>query len=157
MSFSVNSQSIDSMINFKNYDNHTSLCIISYTHDSTDCGEWGGHSEQITIRRFNGKLKINYIRKSSDCENVTKEKKSGSQIEYSDTLTVIKQEYVKIYLKELLEHTPNKGHPEYKEISNAPNRYEVQFQNGFMTYSFKINDDDDSWKKYEPFRTKLIK
>ena len=44
----VSNMTVKRMVDFSNYDFKT-LKIISYVHDSTDCGEWGGHYEQILI------------------------------------------------------------------------------------------------------------
>jgi len=159
ISISVNCQSIDSYINFKEYDKFNSLRIISYIHDSKDCGEWGGHKEQITIYKNNGILWFHYKRNQSDCELSIElhRRKLEPQSECQDTLTAIKQELVSVYLNELVKHVPNSGNVDFRIISNAPNNYEVQYQNNCLTNSFNIQDEDTSWKKYERFRNEIIK
>ena len=159
VSLSGNCQSINSMMDFKKSDNLKIVRIISYIHDSTDCGEWGGHTEEITISKRNDITWIHYTRKANDCDlsDATPKKKTKIQTEYDGALTKTKQECVKKYLRKLTKHIPNKGRSDYRTVSNAPNIYEIKFQDLCLTYSFRINDEDNSWNRYELFRNQIIK
>ena len=153
---SAKGQSVDSLIDFKKYNPGTSLRIESYIHDSTDCGEWGGHTETINIFNMDlnpDSLMIFYTRYPTRC--VTKQPRplpKNALIDYRGLLVAEKQEIIREYIKRLRNHIPSTG-----MYSNASNSYEVSFTKGHLTTSFKIHDKDNSFKEYEEFRNTLFR
>ncbi|MBS1636918.1 MAG: hypothetical protein JST26_13455 [Bacteroidetes bacterium] len=150
----LHSQDINSFTDFQNYDNSTTLKLISYIHDDYDCGEWGGHVEKIVIYKFKDALTIIYSREKTNCpKELAGEKKLPSAIRtnWTDTLRITDWQVVKEYLIGLSKHKPA---PDI--ISNASNSYEVQFTKDYFTSSFKVDDRDNSWKKYYEFRDYFV-
>jgi hypothetical protein len=141
-------------IDFDDFERSTNLRLNSYIHDSTDCGEWGGHNERISIYKIDGQLEISFTREKSDCSEgmpFHKPLPNNIPLEFHGSLTKEKQEWVEDYIEKLFKHKPNENRQ-----SNAPNRYEVQLETGFLTKVIKIDDHDNSWLGYETFRNKLI-
>lgn len=145
---------VKKMVDFSNHD-FRSLKIISYVHDSTDCGEWGGHYEQILIyKELDGALSYYYERKPNNCNNVIGYRGRHPQIheKHSGVFTKEKQKYVKTYINELIKFKfYNCG------ASNVSNSYEVKFENHACSYGFEIEDDGKRWEKYESFKNSIIK
>ena len=150
----VNSQTVKDFTSFENFDKLTTLKIISYIHDTLDCGEFGGHREYIIFTKSNNQLYMNYEREKSDCLlSFKNEKKYSSLIvfSYKDSVTIDKEKDIISYIERLINHRPNKN-----SSSNAPNYYEVILTKDSFSLSFKISDKDNSWDEYESFRNRLI-
>jgi hypothetical protein len=141
-------------VDFDNFDESTTLRLNSYFHDSTDCGEWGGHGETISIYKSKKELVISFNRKKSDCSNgmpFYKPLPDNIQLKFYGSLTKKKQKLVEDYIENLFKHKPDEN-----MRSNAPDRYEVQLEIGFLTKGLEIDDNDNSWLNYETFRNDLI-
>ncbi len=151
----VSNMTVKRMVDFSNYDFKT-LKIISYVHDSTDCGEWGGHYEQILIYKdiFSGVLSYSYERQPNKCNDIIGYRGRRPQIheQFKGVLTKEKQKYVSAYIKELF-----KFRFDFSGISNASNSYEVKFSNRCYSSGFEIEDEGDCWNKYKSFRDSIIK
>lgn len=148
------SQSLRKMTSFESYTRANTLTFESYIHDSTDCGEWGGHRERIFIYETEGSLVAYYVRDSSNCSLPKKFKKNTyrGRREWHVMLTKEKQKLVKSYLKKFYSYIP----PEHL-FSNASNSFEVSFTNGDFTNSYSVSDRGSRWKEYEAFRNELMK
>jgi hypothetical protein len=140
-------------LNFDTFDEFTSLSLKAYIHDENDCGEWGGHEEMIQIGRVNDTLKFFYTRDSTKCtirEIRVKPLPPNVKIRYKGQLTREMQELVYGYINELYFYKP-----ERLGVSNAPDRYEIEFSSKYHNKELKIYPVID-WPNYVELRTKLI-
>ncbi len=134
---------------FNNYDSNSTLAIKSYIHESTDCGEWGGHNESLFIYKYDSVWTYTYIRYPSECysQNGLNEK-----IKKEDTLVKDDLNYIKHFLK-IINLAP---HTDW--ISNAPDNYEIRLNLRKKTFYYKLEDADIKIQtEYRALIKKLIK
>jgi hypothetical protein len=141
-------------LDFSAFDNFTSLTLKAYFHDDTDCGEWGGHSETMSIVERDNKLIFSYKQDSSRCLiRSLAEKKLSSDIkrDCEGELSTEKQKLVADYVKEVYSYDPSKY-----SLSNAPDYYSVELKGRFTTRIFRIDYTGDDWRKFEELRNKIL-
>jgi len=142
-------QSIDSFTNSNEYTAVDTLEIVSSFHDSTDCGEFGGHKEVLKIFK-NDKVTFTYHREPRQCLMRNPSPFPNNIVmNYTWSLDIDKQKLINGYLKQLQDHIPSKN-----VVTNAPSFYWVRFNGREI---FRLNDSDASWKEYENFRDAVLK
>jgi len=142
-------------VDFDSFSNGTTLTLESYSHDNSDCGEFGGHKETILIKKEKNELTFYYKRDSTNCPKelaIRFNKELDRPTEIKGRLSGDKHDLIQSYLDELLTHEPT-----WNNISNAPNSYEVRFSSEFRTLYFQLSPVDKEWKAYITMRNNLIK
>jgi len=136
---------------FETYTSTMGFELDSYIHDSTDCGEWGGHNEKIHIRNSDTVQTISYVRFQSDCKlfDINYQPPKNIIRSYEGILTKKKNILLQEYIKEF------KKHPKFTHSSNAPDSYEIRFIQDSLFTGFKIYYTND-WSRYEVLRNQLI-
>lgn len=126
-------------------------------HDSTDCGEWGGHEEEIYVIKRKKDLFISYDRKLGTChyELTTRELPKNVKTSYDGKLTQSKKKLLESYIDEFKRHNIYRGE---EQGSNAPDYYEIRLEKDSVINGYMIYDMNNAWTttKYEILRNKLI-
>lgn len=144
----------DNSFNFDKFDNDTELEIKSYIHDDSDCGEWGGHSELITLTKFRDEFRLNFKRDSSDCirPRLKDQPRADSIVDKKFKIDTRKVELIMDYIEKLNNHRPSSN-----LYSNAQNYYKIKFRNQHKTIEITISDPDNSWTLYHGLKKDLFK
>ena len=130
-----------------NFENIVGVGYLKLTADYDECGEWGGHHEEIKIMRENKILLAEFTKDSIDCENPQSRKVVEKK---KIVLTETHKKAITIYLHQLLDKSLQEQIPYH-----AGQWYSAETIDSTLIINY--HEGGNNWKGFIKLREELSK